>query len=169
MVSKPDSNQPKLPLSLSPIKRKLVDLLSSDLSLSLRPYADLAEELKLSEAEVIKAIEELFAQGFIRRFGAVVAHQKSGYKANAMVVMLLDEDKLDQIGETLAKLPYISHCYHRKPSPDWPYNLYAMVHAENQTQLMEMSQQIANMSGTTDWRALESLQEFKKESLRLFP
>jgi DNA-binding Lrp family transcriptional regulator len=152
---------------LNVLERRLVHLLSADLNLSLQPYADWAEELNISEAEVISTIEGLFAKGLIRRFGAIVAHQKSGFAANAMVVLLLDEARLDQVGESLAQLPYVSHCYRRRPISDWPYNLYAMIHAESPTQLLEMTQKIVVLSGATEWRALESVTEFKKESLIL--
>jgi DNA-binding Lrp family transcriptional regulator len=154
-------------IQLNVIERRLVNLLCSDLNVSPSPYADLAQKLEISEAEVISSIEALFAKGLIRRFGAVIAHQKSGFTANAMVVLFLDEKKLDLVGDSLAKLPYVSHCYRRNPAPDWPFNLYAMIHADNQVKLAEIAQNIVKMSETTDWRILESLKEFKKESLRL--
>jgi DNA-binding Lrp family transcriptional regulator len=157
----------KKSIQLTVIERRLVNLLSTDLNVSPSPYADLAKELEISEAEVISSIEGLFSKGLIRRFGAVIAHQKSGFAANAMVVLFLDEKKLDFIGESLAQLPYVSHCYRRNPAPNWPFNLYAMIHANNQVKLAEMAQNIANKSEATNWKVLKSLKEFKKESLNL--
>ncbi|MDR0550240.1 MAG: Lrp/AsnC family transcriptional regulator [Deltaproteobacteria bacterium] len=155
------------PDQLSPEDKKLVTLLSSDLSLTPKPYAQLAAELDLTENEVIEKVADLSRRGLIRRLGAVVAHQKSGYKANAMIVWLMPEDRLDEVGEMFAGLPYVSHCYQRRPVADWPYNLYTMIHAQDRERLMAQAQNMADMSGAQKWRILESLKEFKKESLRL--
>ncbi|MDR1085450.1 MAG: Lrp/AsnC family transcriptional regulator [Deltaproteobacteria bacterium] len=156
------------PDSLTPSDKKLINLLSGDLGLSPNPYAELADKLALSESEVIQKIKNMTETGLIRRFGSVVVHQKSGFTANAMIVWLLDEDNVDQTGEKFACLPFVSHCYRRCPAPGWPYNLYTMIHAENRDKLDNMVRQMAELSRSKDWKVLESLREFKKESLRLF-
>jgi DNA-binding Lrp family transcriptional regulator len=153
--------------SLSSVQRQLINLLSSNLSLTPSPYADLADKLGLSEEMVIAAITEMREKGWIRRLGAVVAHQKSGFAANAMIAWLFAENRVDEAGESFAKLPYVSHCYRRAPVSGWPYNLYTMIHAQDQAHLLEMAQNMAKIEPIS-WRHLESLQEFKKESLRLF-
>jgi DNA-binding Lrp family transcriptional regulator len=158
----------KEPSQLSEVERKLINILSFDLSLSPQPYADLAKELGVSEAEAISAIEKMLSNGLIRRLGAVIAHQKSGFAANAMIVWLFSEDRLDQVGELFASRPRVSHCYRRRPLKDWPYNLYTMIHAEDRPRLLEMAREMAEMSSPLEWRVLESLKEFKKKSLRLF-
>jgi DNA-binding Lrp family transcriptional regulator len=164
--TKETANSPE-PGKLSPIERKLINLLSSNLSLTPRPYADLAEKLGISEAETIAAVHDLLHRGLIRRLGAVVAHQKSGFAANALIVWLFDKERLDQVGELFANLPYVSHCYQRRPVADWPYNLYTMIHALDRARLLAMAQNMAEQSEAEDWRILESLKEFKKDSLRL--
>jgi DNA-binding Lrp family transcriptional regulator len=154
--------------SLSSVQRKLINLLSSNLTLTQNPYADLAEKLGLSEAVVIETITDMWEKGWIRRLGAVVAHQKSGFAANAMIAWLFEKNLVDQAGETFAQLPYVSHCYRRTPVSGWPFNLYTMIHAQDKTQLLEMAHNMAEMADSQSWRFLESLQEFKKESLQLF-
>jgi DNA-binding Lrp family transcriptional regulator len=171
-VSPPQKDKAKansLELSqLNIVEKKLIGLLSADLSLSPKPYAALADELGISEAEAIAAVSDLLDKGLIRRLGAVLAHQKSGFSANALIVWLLDESRLDRVGELFAGLPYVSHCYRRLPVSGWPYNLYTMVHALDRERLLAMVQNMAEMADPKEWRFLESLKEFKKESLRLF-
>ena len=75
------------------------------------------------------------ANGVVRRFGAVVNHLNLGYRANALVAWQVAEDCLDAAGMVLANSSTVSHCYARTTVSDWPYNLYAMVHARSRPEL----------------------------------
>lgn len=153
---------------LSPADKILIFHLSGDLGDSLRPYADLAARLGRDEDEVLEAVRRFQAEGLIRRLGATLWHQKSGFSANAMVVFKLPADRATAAGEKLAALPYVSHCYQRVTAPGWPYNLYAMIHAESRERLLAMTEEMAALVGAEQWRRLESLQELKKASRRYF-
>jgi DNA-binding Lrp family transcriptional regulator len=154
---------------LSSVEKKLVHLLSGDLGSSPRPYAELADKLGWSETRTLEAIESLFRRGAIRRLGAVAVHQRAGFSANAMVVWRVDETVVEEAGKKLAALPYVTHCYQRRPAPGWPYNLYAMIHAASLQAVSAMVEEMAGLAGSSDWRVLESLRELKKTSLRYFP
>lgn len=154
--------------SLSPADKALIYHLSGDLGDSPTPYADLAAKLGRSEAEVLATISRFQDEGLIRRLGATLWHQKSGFAANAMVVFQLPGEKADESGEKLARLPYVSHCYKRVTAPDWPYNLYVMIHAENRETLLGMIEEMTTLTGAEQWRMLESLRELKKASRRYF-
>ncbi len=153
---------------LSAVDKRLIYHLSGDLGDSPAPYADLAARLGLTEDEVLAAIRRFRERGLIRRFGATLWHQRSGFTANAMVVFQVEPERAGECGETLARRPYVSHCYLRRPGPGWPFNLYAMVHAESQDQLRAMVEEMAAETGAAEWRMLESLRELKKVSLRYF-
>jgi DNA-binding Lrp family transcriptional regulator len=158
----------KTPL-LDAMDKRIIFHLSGDLGMSARPYAELADKLELAEDEVLEAVRRFQAQGWIRRFGAVLGHQKSGFSANAMAAWLIKPEEITAKGERLASLPYVSHCYQRRTAPDWPFNLYTMVHADSPARLGEFLAEMAEICRAEDWRVLESLQEFKKTSLRFFP
>jgi DNA-binding Lrp family transcriptional regulator len=155
-------------LALSPIDKKLIFLLSGDLGSSQRPYLELAQKLGLTEERVLEMIESYRKDGLIRRLGAVVVHQRSGFKANAMVVWEVAESDLDLVGLTLAGLPYVSHCYFRPPLEDWPFNLYTMIHAQNDIELKQMITKMEAISKPISWQVLESVKELKKTSLTYF-
>jgi DNA-binding Lrp family transcriptional regulator len=70
--------------------------------------------------------------GLIRRFGVILNHRRFGYVHNSMCVWDLPDDRVDAIGERFAQLPQVTLCYRRtRRLPDWPYNLFAMVHARD--------------------------------------
>ena len=93
------------------------------------PYAAVARELGVEESEVIGALGRMLADGRIRRLGAVIRHRRLGYEANAMAVWDVPDDRVSNIGRLLARDPAVTLCYRRSRAlPQWPYNLYCMVH-----------------------------------------
>lgn len=149
-------------------EKRLIYYLSGEAGDSETPYADLAERLGLTENEVLDMVRRFHDQGLIRRFGATLWHQRSGFKANAMVVFRIDPAEAENIGRQAAERSFVSHCYLRRTAPDWPYNLYTMIHAESRERMLEMAEELAAICRTDQWRLLESLREFKKASLRYF-
>ena len=85
------------------------------------------------------------------------------------VAGLTDAAARDACGAAAARHPNISHCYYRPSSaPDWPYELYTMVHGRSRE---ECQQVIADVRAQTELDAcavLESLQELKKISMTYF-
>ena len=104
----------------------------------------------------------------IRRFGATLRHQKSGFKANAMVAWRVAEERADQVGKIFAAFKEVSHCYHRKPARDWPYNLDTMVHAENEAECRDTASRMAAKAAIKDYELLFSREELKKTSMQYF-
>ena len=62
----------------------------------------------------------------------------------------------------------VSHCYHRKPTQDWPYNLYTMVHAGNEADCRETASRMAKKAAVTEYELLFSREELKKTSMQYF-
>lgn len=110
----------------------LVAALRDGLPLSPRPYADLGAGIGMAEAEVIARLRHLTDAGIIRRFGAIVRHHAAGFRANAMVVLDVPDDRVADVGRRLGAEEAVTLCYRRVRVPgQWPYNLYAMVHGRD--------------------------------------
>ncbi len=62
---------------------------------------------------MIAALRRLLADGVIKRLGVVVRHRELGYRANAMVVWDVPDERVDEVGRTLAALPFVTLCYRR--------------------------------------------------------
>jgi siroheme decarboxylase len=107
----------------------LLEALARGLPLVPRPYAALGAPLGLEEEQVIARIWALLDAGFVKRLGVVVRHRELGYRANAMVVWDVPDDRVSDVGRCMATLPFVTLCYRRpRRPPDWPYNLFCMIH-----------------------------------------
>ena len=145
---------------------KAAKILQSDIPLSPRPFADIARASEMTSEELIAWIRDLSREGIIRKVTTILRHQKAGYGKNVLVLWSVTPEAIEDAGRKLAGLPYISHCYERKPF-DGRYNLFSMLHAQTNDisgLLQEMSREIF----CPDFLLLESLEEYKKTSPEYF-
>jgi siroheme decarboxylase len=150
------------------LEKKIIALLQGDIPVVERPFLEMARKLGITEDEFLDVVQDLNARGLIRRFGATLKHQKSGFKANAMVAWKVDENQVEKTGSIMAGFQQITHCYRRNPAPSWPYNLYTMVHAGDEDQCRAIVKQIAKTAEQTEYEILFSKKEFKKTSMTYF-
>ncbi|NLB89337.1 MAG: Lrp/AsnC family transcriptional regulator, partial [Syntrophomonadaceae bacterium] len=140
--------------------------IQGDIPLTENPFRELAEKINLSEEEIINRIKNMQEIGIIRRFGAVLRHQKAGYNTNAMVAWLVDEKDADRVGKLMAEHPRISHCYLREVPEEFGYNLFTMIHATSVQQLHDTVEYISNQVDLKSYKILNSLKELKKVSMK---
>jgi siroheme decarboxylase len=114
-------------------------------------------------------MKDLQNRGIIRRFGATLRHQKSGFRANAMVAWKVDERRIEKAGRIMASFGEVSHCYRRDPAPLWPYNLYTMIHAKDETTCRAIARRLSLETGVDTYQLLFSRTELKKTSMQYFP
>lgn len=116
---------------------RLRQQLENGLPLTSRPYQTLAERTGLTEEQVIEAVHQWQDTGLIKRMGLVVRHRTLGYRANAMVVWDVPDDRVAELGALLAGVPFVTLCYQRpRQRPDWPYNLFCMIHGISRDRVM---------------------------------
>jgi DNA-binding Lrp family transcriptional regulator len=118
---------------LSALDKALLLEIQDGFPLSETPYRDVATAVDAPVEDVLAAIERLQADGCIKRIGCVVNHVVTGFDANCMVVWDVPDERLDEWGEVVGKLPYVTLCYHRprRPEQGWPYNLFTMIHGRD--------------------------------------
>jgi len=150
------------------VDRRLIAKLQGDIPLTVDPYRTLADHLGVSEETVVVRLQALRASGKLKRIGAVLRHQNSGYAANAMVVFKAPPDEMERLGKMLAESPLVSHCYERAPCAEWPYTLYAMLHGRNMETIEEFVSEFALKHGVEQFEILRSEEELKKSSLSFF-
>lgn len=159
---------PGAPAELDEPDRALIRLLQEDLPLTPAPFAEIAEKMGRPAGWVLARIDAWLASGVLRRFGAVLAHQQAGFTANAMAVFGVPVDRIDAAGRRLAECEAVSHCYRRPALPDWPYNLFAMIHAGSADDVSELVRQFARDERIEQYEVLFSVTEYKKTSMRYF-
>jgi DNA-binding Lrp family transcriptional regulator len=153
---------------LTDLEKKIIAAIQEDIPVTERPYLEIARSLDVSEEILLDHLHSLCARGIIRRFGATLRHQRTGYKANAMAAWKVDEGRIDEVGRTMAAFPQVSHCYRRNPTGQWPYNLYTMIHAEHETACRETARRMAQSAAVDDYALLFSREELKKTSMVYF-
>ena len=159
----------KQPPSFTATEQQVLAMLQDDLPDSATPFADIAAACGTTEEHVLELAARLKASGVIRRFGATLRHQKAGYGHNAMVAWLVpDTMDADAIGKLMASRPEVSHCYRRITYPQWPYNLYTMLHGQTPGQCRQVAAELSRISGVERYEILESIRELKKTSMRYF-
>ena len=136
---------------LDEIDRQIIQATQAGLPLTPEPYQAIAEQLGLSAADVMRRLSTMQDSGIIRRVGAVPNHYKLGYRFNGMTVWNVPDNVIDELGQKVGQLEFVSHCYHRpRHLPEWPYNLFAMVHGKSQQEVDSKIQQIKNLLGANN-------------------
>jgi len=153
---------------LTSFQKRLLALLSESLPLTPRPYLALAQKLGSTEEEVIRAIKELCQKKIIRRFGATVRHDRSGYRGNVMVAWAVPEERLEEVGRKCATYPFITHCYVRRTAPDWPYNFYTMIHAADEEACRRLVEELSRKLDLKEYEMLFTEKEIVRKTRRYF-
>ena len=124
--------------AVSPVQRQaltrsewqLIDLLHDGLPWVARPFQAVGDAAGLGEGRVLATLSRWLTDGTVRRFGIVVRHRELGWRANAMCVWQVPDDQVSAFGHALAAEDGVSLCYRRRTTPDWPYNLFCMIHGQ---------------------------------------
>ena len=154
---------------LTELEKKLIASIQEDISVTDRPYLRIARKLGISEETLLERLKSLCDRGFIRRFGATVRHQKTGFTANAMAAWQVGEDRIDEVGNKMASFRQVSHCYRRNPTDGWPYNLYTMIHANDEAACRQIARDMSRAAAVENYSLLFSCRELKKTSMVYFP
>ncbi|WP_412480993.1 Lrp/AsnC family transcriptional regulator [Azonexus sp. IMCC34839] len=152
------------------LDRALIVATQGGLPLVARPYHHVAQQLGISAEEVMHRLKMLLDNEVIRRIGAVPNHYAIGWTANGMTVWDVDDAEIDLLGERVGALPFVTHCYRRpRALPDWPYNLFAMVHGASREECAEKAGQIRQVLGGACRASdiLYSTRILKKSGLRI--
>jgi len=157
-----------LPVKLKARHFAAVRELQKDIPITDEPFRESVERLNMSYEEFFNIADELHKSGVMRRFAAILNHRKAGFTANAMSVWSIPEGKEEEMGQKIARYRAVSHCYLRPRYPDWPYNLFAMIHAKTVEECEDIIEEIANETGLDTYEKLYSTREFKKQRIVYF-
>ncbi|MDD5222407.1 MAG: Lrp/AsnC family transcriptional regulator [bacterium] len=151
---------------MSKIDRDVLKELTGDLPTTSRPYLQLAENIGISEEAFLARARKLLREGYLRKVGAIVSPAMAGFRANGMTVFKAPSKSVARLGKKLAAYPEVTHCYDRAAPPEFPYNLYAMIHGRTRKEVVARVRKIARELKLNEYRILFSTREFKKTSLR---
>ena len=147
----------------------LLHAIEDGLPLVSRPFAQLGEQLDMPEGEVIARLWLLQNRGIVKRFGVVVRHHELGYRANAMVVWDIPDERVRELGRCLGGFSCVTLCYRRpRRLPAWPYTLFTMIHGRDREQVLARVGELVASCGLQDisHQVLFSRRRFKQRGAR---
>ena len=146
---------------------EMLKLVQDGIPLIHSPFRHLAAELGTSEQEVVDRLKNLQKAGKIRRFAASIGHRAIGITSNAMCVWNVPNEQIEKVGAIMAEFSEVTHCYERPRYPDWPYNLFTMVHSYTHEDCEKLAFRISEATGIKEYTLLFSEREFKKTGVKL--
>ncbi len=155
---------------MNELEQKIIELTQTGLPICESPYQAIASELGISQQALFVALDKMKQKKMIRRIGAVPNHFALGYTFNLMTVWDVDDAHIDEVGAMVGQLDFVSHCYRRpRHLPDWPYNLFAMVHGKSEEEAKQKMAEVENLvkAHCRQFTALKSTKILKKTGLRI--
>jgi DNA-binding Lrp family transcriptional regulator len=142
----------------------IVAALQSGIRLEREPFSAIGSCVRMDEDAVINQVVLWRMRGVIKRFGVVVRHHELGYRENAMTVWDVPDELVDEIGRIVSQQDGVTLCYRRSRClPEWPYNLFCMVHGTDRTVVQA---QIAQLVGNAGLAAFPSQTLFSRRRFK---
>ena len=152
----------------TPDDKDFIRELQKDMDITDEPFVKAAKNLDMTEDELFTKMKHYEDIGVMRRFAAILRHRQVGFTANGMIVWKVPEYRIAKVGEMLGAFPQVSHCYERPTYPDWPYNVFSMIHCKTHDEANEMAKTIQDQIGVEEYKILFSSREFKKTRVEYF-
>jgi len=149
------------------LDRRILVELQDGLPIVPEPYAEAAAKLGIATHLLLERLREMVRSGVVRRMGASVAHRKAGVAGNVMCVWRVPEEQVERFASEAVKFDAVTHCYERATGPEWPYNVYCMIHGRRREDCEAVIAELCRLTGQKDYVALLSTREFKKTWTRL--
>lgn len=150
------------------LEKKIVSRLQGDIPLREEPFKEIAKELGIEERFLLSKLFDMKEEGLLRRVGAILRHRQAGFEANAMVAWKVPGEKVDKVGKIMAKFKEASHVYERPTYPEWPYNIFTMIHSTTVEECEKIIEEISRVTGISEYKRLYSTREYKKTSMQYF-
>ncbi|MBW1820905.1 MAG: AsnC family transcriptional regulator [Deltaproteobacteria bacterium] len=138
------------------INRAILNSIQSDFPLTPRPYRTVAEDLGLSEDDVLNRLKRLKKEGFIRRIGGNFVPEKLGF-ISTLCAARVPEDKIDLFAATVNRYPGVTHNYQRNNE----FNIWFTFIAPSMDEIHENIDRIRLETGINDIINLPATKVFK--------
>ncbi len=143
-------------IELDDTDRGILNRIQSDFPLTARPYRSVAEELGLSEAEVIERVTRLKRAGIIRRIGGNFVPGRLGF-VSTLCAARVPPEKLARFAAAVNRHPGVTHNYRR----DDDFNVWFTFIAPSMEEIERRLAEIAAESGVGEILNLPATHVFK--------
>ena len=137
--------------------RKLLNMVQSNFPMVEEPYRQIANELGISEAELLERLTELKRQNVVRQISAIFDTRRLGYKTTLVAFAYGDGDLHDG-AIFINRHPGVSHNYAREGSY---YNLWFTLAVPPDGDLQETVEWMAEKTKAIEFRIMPTIRFFK--------
>lgn len=143
-------------MSLDATDKTIINRIQSDFPIDARPYRIIAEELGLTEEQVIERVQAMKDEGIIRRIGGNFVPHKVGF-VSTLCAAKVPEDKIDAFAEVVNRYTGVTHNYQR----DNEFNIWFTFIAPSREEIARNLEQIAKETGVDTILNLPATRVFK--------
>ena len=147
--------------------RAIIGALQGDTETRPDYFAAIAEKLGMNEWDLLSTLELWRRRGRLKRIGLLLAHRNAGWTANGMCCWRIDGDTTSA-GRALAACDEVTHCYERPEAPNFPFNLFAMIHTRSPEEASATFARLEETCRLSAGTMLISTREYKKTSMTFF-
>lgn len=131
----------KAQVQLSALEKCLLNEYQRGFPLCPAPYAGIAQQLGVTETEVIDTLQSLQRRGLVSRVGPVFAPNRAG--ASTLAAMAVPESRLAQVAALVSRFEEVNHNYQR----EHVYNLWFVVTAPGAERVAQVLDEIEALTG----------------------
>lgn len=136
--------------------RAILNRIQSDFPITSRPYLAIANDLGLSENDIIKRLSRLKENKIIRRIGGNFVPEKLGF-VSTLCAAKVNEDKIDLFASIVNQYHGVTHNYQR----DSDFNIWFTFIAPSMEEIEENLEKISQKTGIKDIINLPATKVYK--------
>ncbi|NNG01821.1 MAG: Lrp/AsnC family transcriptional regulator [Desulfobacteraceae bacterium] len=136
--------------------RDLVNLIQSDFPITPEPFQAIGDQVGLTASEVIRRLDTLKKNGFIRRIGGNFVPEKLGF-VSTLCAAKVPQDKIELFADTVNEYPGVTHNYLRENE----YNVWFTFIAPSMVEIQDNLLSISERTGVRDILNLPATKVFK--------
>jgi len=138
------------------IDKAILNRIQSDFPITSQPYQTIADELNLTEKEVLGRVSRLKEMGIIRRIGANFVPAKLGY-VSTLCAAKVPEDQIERFADVVNRFPGVTHNYRRENS----FNVWFTFIAPSMEEIEQNLKEIEQETGIKEILNLPATRVFK--------
>ena len=143
-------------MKLDDTDRRILNRIQSRFPITSRPYQTIADEIGLSEDEVIERIHRMKENDIIRRIGGNLVPEKVGF-VSTLCAARVPADKIDLFAEAVNRFSGVTHNYQR----DHEFNIWFTFIAPSMEEIEANLAQISEQTGVEEILNLPATKVFK--------
>lgn len=124
---------------LDEIDGKILNMIQKEFEITEYPFRKIADNVGISEKEVIDRVDELKSKGYIRRVGGVFDSRKMGY-ITTLLAMEVDEDRFYETASIVNSYKEITHNYRRENRVNMWFTLSAESESDKERIILEIKE-----------------------------